>query len=115
MRRTIALTEGFTLDRDIARRSTLDGHEEPATGLTVTAFIAATKGGETIHANLSKSAPEWEDREGGYHASWTPGDLAAYLTGYVGGTVFPALRYTLDGGVQDTKYEEFRVIAARAI
>ena len=77
---TIDCAQDFTPNVDVERQNTTTGDYEAYSGITgVTMHLAATEGGSTIHATLSKSAAERSAELGRIYATFDVADLQAYL------------------------------------
>jgi len=77
---TIDCAQDFTPNVDVERQNTTTGDYEACSGITgVTMHLAATEGGSTIHANLSKAASERSATPGRIYANFDVGDLQTHL------------------------------------
>lgn len=77
---TIDCAQDFTPNVDVERQATTTGDYEAYSGITgVTMHLAATEGGATIHANLSKAASERSAEAGRIYATFDVADLQTYL------------------------------------
>jgi len=89
------MSQRLYLDNDhefeyaVTRKKTTTGAAEAATGLTgLTARVSLTKGGATVHADLSVSAAERSGTAGTYYGVFEGDDLRTNLLEYVGDKVY---------------------------
>ena len=84
----------FVLTEPLRRRNLATGLIEAATGMTVTAFIAASDriAAAVIHADLSIPLAEQGAGSGIYGGHFPGSTLTARLAGYVGRNVFEIVK-----------------------
>lgn len=68
----------------LTRRNTETGVIEAATGLSLTVWLAATRKGSAIHADLQKSMTERTNLPASYYAVFDGTDLVTHLTNLPG-------------------------------
>lgn len=87
---SIYLDNDFESEFSVTRKNATSGAEEAATGLTgLLHYLAATKSGSAIHADLSKTSTERSGKLGTYYAIFEGDDLRAQLAAdYIGQTIY---------------------------
>lgn len=96
---------------DLTTPAALTGEDSAATGLTgLTVHYSATKGGATIHADLTAALTEYASTAGRYYATEEGSAITAQLSALAGQRVFAVIKDS--GGNVKCSFDRF-VVAVR--